>query len=140
MSGLESQVVFLDWNAVAAPTRWLWHGLLAPGKVTLLTSLWKSGKTTLLAHLLAHRRDGRDFLGLAVAPGGTVVVSEEPPDLWPERYRRLHLSGDIGLLVRPFAGRPTFEQLEQLNAQIIAMKAERGLDLVVFDSLAQFLP
>jgi hypothetical protein len=35
---------------------------------------------------------------------------------------------------------PTFAQLEQLNAKLIALKAERGLDLVVFDSLAMFLP
>jgi hypothetical protein len=53
-----------DADKVAIP--WIWHGLLAPGKVTLLTSLWKSGKTTLLAHLLAQR--GREFLGLAVTP------------------------------------------------------------------------
>src|SRR5262245_48030408 len=32
---------------------WLWQGYLLPGAVTLLTSLWKSGKTTLLAVLLA---------------------------------------------------------------------------------------
>src|SRR5262249_4028682 len=73
------------------PTRWLWHGLLAPGKLTLLTSLWKSGKTTLLAHLLARRRQGGDFLGLAVTPGVSLIVSEEPRDLWPERCRRHQL-------------------------------------------------
>jgi AAA domain len=37
----------------AAPLSWLWHGYLAAGNVTLLTSQWKSGKTTLLAVLLA---------------------------------------------------------------------------------------
>jgi hypothetical protein len=77
----------LEAEAVAG-TRWLWHGLLAPGKLTLLTSLWKSGKTTLLAHFLARRRHGGDFLGLAVAPGGSLIVSEEPRDLWHERRRR----------------------------------------------------
>jgi hypothetical protein len=61
---------------VAVP--WLWHGLLAPGKMTLLTSLWKSGKTTLLAHLLARRRHGGDFLGSAVAPGSSLIISEAP--------------------------------------------------------------
>jgi hypothetical protein len=34
-----------------APTDrpWLWHGYLAPGALTLLTSQWKSGKTTLIS-------------------------------------------------------------------------------------------
>lgn len=73
---------------------WLWHGLVAAGKVTLFTSLWKSGKTTLLAHFLARRRAGGDFLGQAVAPGGSLVASEEPRDLWPERRRRLGLGGE----------------------------------------------
>src|SRR5216683_5632648 len=30
---------------------WLWDGYLARGAVTLLTSLWKAGKTTLIAIL-----------------------------------------------------------------------------------------
>ena len=31
---------------------WLWQGYLRPGDITLLTSLWKTGKTTLLAGML----------------------------------------------------------------------------------------
>jgi hypothetical protein len=37
------------------PLKWLWHGYLGPGKVTLLTSQWKSGKATLLAGLPGQR-------------------------------------------------------------------------------------
>ena len=35
----------------SGPMDWLWHGYLAAGQLTLLTSLWKSGKTTLLLEL-----------------------------------------------------------------------------------------
>ena len=38
--------------------RWLWHGYLARGAVTLLTSQWKTGKTTLLSVLLNKLGDG----------------------------------------------------------------------------------
>jgi len=38
----------------AAPIPWLWHGYLAPGNLTLLTSQWKTGQTTLVAALLAR--------------------------------------------------------------------------------------
>src|SRR5262249_51911703 len=37
---------------------WIWPGYIAPGAVTLLTALWKSGKSTLLGHLL--KAMGRD--------------------------------------------------------------------------------
>jgi AAA domain len=142
----------LDVNEIQE-NRWLWHGVLAPGKVTLLTSLWKSGKTTLLAHLLACRRSpnpsetGRAetspadaFLDLAVARGTSLIISEEPADLWAERRRRHRLGAELGVLTRPFAGRPSFAELRQLAGQILDLKRERGLDLVVFDSLAMFLP
>ena len=37
-----------------SPLSWLWRGYLAHGFLTLLTSQWKTGKTTLLAVLLAR--------------------------------------------------------------------------------------
>ena len=42
----------LDPPAAPSTVPWLWHGLVARGKVTLLTSVWKAGKTTLLTGLL----------------------------------------------------------------------------------------
>ncbi|MCI0737781.1 MAG: helicase RepA family protein, partial [Gemmataceae bacterium] len=34
---------------------WIWPGYFAQGRVTMLTSLWKSGKTTLMSLLLTRR-------------------------------------------------------------------------------------
>ena len=56
---------------------WLWRGYLAAGNVTLLTSQWKAGKTTLLALLLDRLRVGGLMAGLPVRAGKAVVVSEE---------------------------------------------------------------
>src|SRR5262249_39390829 len=48
-----------DLNAAAQKQfAWLWQGYLAPGNVTLLTSQWKSGKTTLVSILLARLKEG----------------------------------------------------------------------------------
>jgi hypothetical protein len=140
MLDLTSETIFGLDRDDAPSTQWLWHGLLAAGKLTLLTSLWKSGKTTLLAHLLARRRGGGEFLNMEVAPGASLVVSEESRDLWADRAHRHQLGQEFGVLTRPFTGRPTFADLDQLNAQLVALKAQRGLDLVIFDSLAMFLP
>ena len=71
------------------PLAWLWHGYLKPGAVTLLTSRWKSGKTTLLSVLLSRLASGGELAGRAVAPGKAVVVSEESPEQWASRGRQL---------------------------------------------------
>ena len=34
-------------DQAAQPKRWVWDGMLGPGQITLLTSMWKTGKTTL---------------------------------------------------------------------------------------------
>jgi hypothetical protein len=65
-------------SAEAGPqTRWLWQGYLATGAVTLLTSQWKTGKTTLMSVLLSRMKTGGSLAGLSVAAGRAVVVSEE---------------------------------------------------------------
>lgn len=123
----------------AAEIPWIWRGMLAPGKLTLLTALWKSGKTTLLAHLLSRRRAGGEFLGLPVRAGISAVVSEEDEDLWTMRLRNLDL-GKTCLFCRPFLGRPTLVQLQELSSHLVEMKKEHGLDLAIFDTLVTFLP
>jgi hypothetical protein len=41
---------------------WLWQGYLGPGNVTLLTSLWESGKSTLTITITSLARAERYFL------------------------------------------------------------------------------
>src|ERR1700682_4390205 len=86
---------------------WLWRGYLAPGQLTLLTSLWKSGKTTLLSVLLSRMKDGGELLGLPVRPAKALVLSEENSALWEMRRQRLAFGDHIGLISRPFAAKPT---------------------------------
>ena len=62
--------------------RWLCAGYLALGSVTLLTSRWKTGKTTLISVLLARLKTGGDLAGLPVAAGRAVVLSEESSEQW----------------------------------------------------------
>src|SRR5437868_1560245 len=89
---------------------WLLHGFVATGNITLLTSQWKAGKTTLLTLLLSRRAQGGTLAGLAVRPGKSVVVSEEPESVWGERIRRLQLGDSLCLFARPFHGFPSPDQ------------------------------
>jgi hypothetical protein len=68
---------------------WLWRGLIAPRQLTLLTGLWKAGKTTLLSHLLFHRNCAGTLLGQPVRPGVTAVVTEEMRAQWRSRAQKL---------------------------------------------------
>jgi hypothetical protein len=120
---------------------WLWRGYLAPGKVTALISPPKSGKTTLLSHLLARFAGGGVLAGRAVSPGRALVVSEEAASDWDARCRQLALGSNVQFLCRPFRGaRPTDAQWFALVAGLEALHRQEKLDLVVLDALATLLP
>ena len=52
MSNFTSSPIWsVDIAGAANEVSWLWDGFLAAGNLTLLTSLWKSGKTTLVSCL-----------------------------------------------------------------------------------------
>src|SRR5947199_6978887 len=92
----------LDGFGIISGVDWLWHGYLARGNLTLLTSLWKAGKTTLLTGVLQRLAVGSDFLGQACGPTRALVVSEEPRELWAERLRTMPIGPHARLLARPF--------------------------------------
>ncbi len=127
-------------SASAPAVRWLWDGYLAAGKLTLLTSQWKMGKTTLLSVLLAKMKAGGELAGRRVAPARVAVVTEESPDYWVERGQRLDLGPDLWLLCQPFRGKPTPAEWHALIGRLGEHRAAHGLDLVVIDPLAPFLP
>lgn len=119
---------------------WLWPGYLAAGKITLMTSLWKSGKTTLLSLLLERRRAGGNLAGMPVLPGNSAVISEEPDDLWAERRRRLDFGGRVHLFCEPFDRRPSFDQWLELLDHLLELRRDQGVDLVAIDTVVSFLP
>jgi AAA domain len=119
---------------------WNWEGLLAPGSVTLLTGLWKSGKSTLLSLLLARRHRGGVLLDRWVQPGASAVVTEEPEDIWRRRARSLDFGPNVSLYCRPFAGRPYAWLWEKFVEHLVQEQAKHGIDLVAFDPLIAMLP
>lgn len=119
---------------------WNWEGFLAAGSVTLLTGLWKSGKSTLLSFLLAQRHLGGMLLDRFVMPGASIVVSEEPADIWRRRSRCLDFGPNVSLYCRPFAGKPYRWQWEKFVKQMVSEQENRQIDLVAIDPLAGMLP
>src|SRR5437763_335900 len=113
-------------SLTAAPTDWLWHGFLASGCTTLLTSQWKSGKTTLLSMLLSRRKQGGTLAGLAVKPGKSVIVSEESTSLWAQRVSRYDFGGNVCFLCRSFLAIPTPEVWQALIDRILHLRQASG--------------
>jgi hypothetical protein len=130
----------LDSPAAPITTDWLWHGLIARRNVTLFTSQWKAGKTTLITGLLQQFATGGTFLDRPVTPGKVLVVSEESRSTWADRMKRLPLGGHCRLLARPFPRRPTPDQWDQLIETAMELQAAGELDLLAIDSLAKLLP
>lgn len=119
---------------------WLWQGYLARGDVTLLTSMWKTGKTTLLALLLARLHRGGTLAGLDVRPARAAVLSEETAVHWGLRGRGLDFGPHARFLCRPFRRKPTADDWRQLIDRLDRAGRDDGLDLLVIDSLAAFTP
>src|SRR5262245_49380685 len=93
-----------------APPEWVWQGLIARRNLTLLTSQWKAGKTTLLSVLLGCRVDGGALGGLAVSAGKTLVVTEEPLSLWATRARKHRFGESVCFIPQPFRTIPTAQE------------------------------
>jgi hypothetical protein len=124
----------------ATQPNWIWHGLVGPGIITLLTSRWKAGKTTLLAGLLHALGRDREFLGRASRTCRVIVISEEPRSLWAMRHRTFGLGPHVRVVSRPFPARPTPEHWDELIRHAEADWATTPFELLVVDPAATFLP
>ncbi|HMF18351.1 MAG TPA: AAA family ATPase [Gemmataceae bacterium] len=121
-------------------TNWIWRGYLARGSVTLLTSIGKTGKTTLLAALLSRLRVGGSFAGQDLVAGRAAVVSEEPLQLWQERNEHLDLGKHVYFFCRPYSDAASMPLWHSLIEKLIRLNEKERLDLIVIDPLAEFLP
>src|SRR6266571_7224102 len=67
-----SQPVWQSYDQLKAATEpeinWLWHGYLAAGDVTVLTSQLKTGKTTLISVLISKLKKGACLPGCRCGP------------------------------------------------------------------------
>ena len=105
---------------------WLLFGYLRPASITLLTALWKCGKTTLLSHLLEALSHEGEFCGLEATPARVLVVTEEPAALWIERRDRLGIGDHVDALVRPLKARPTWKEWTAFLERIAGWTKNNG--------------
>lgn len=125
----------------ADDAKWIWKGYLPRGGITLFSAIWKSGKSTLLSHLLKSL-DGSvsQFLGLDVVPARVLYVSEEDEKIWADRRDKMLIRDHVGMWCRPFRIRPTMQEWRDHIGQIGDQVAKHQFDLVVYDTLSKMWP
>jgi hypothetical protein len=127
---------------------WVWEGYLPRGGMTLLTALWKVGKTTLLTHLFrAFCRKEKMFCGRLLIPSKVLIVSQEPDAIWAKRRQQhglkdavAHFQGGDSDYPQPFKVKPNHRQWESLVAHLAARVKPNDYGLVVIDPIADFWP
>lgn len=121
--------------------KWLWHGYLSRGGITLFSALWKAGKSTLLSHLV-RAFDGRhsEFAGRGIVPCRVLYVSEEHEELWAERRDALGIQDHVGMVSRPFKGRPSPGDWTAFIAKLIESVKNYSFDVVIIDTLSKLWP
>jgi hypothetical protein len=121
---------------IAPPDSWVWEGILAPGKITLLSAEAKAGKTTLLSLLYQRMTTGGNLCGATVSAGRVIVVSEEPADIWLDRRECLALGDHLEILSMPFVTKPTQHEWERMIGQAVQALEQHPANLVVWDTLS----
>jgi hypothetical protein len=119
---------------------WLWRPYLAPETIALLSAFWKSGKTTLLAHLARALEADGTFCGSAVRAGRVLYVSEEGEARWAARRDKLGLRDHIRFRIRPFLRKPSARDWEAFLADLVAEVKADPADLVVMDTISNLWP
>ena len=132
---------------------WLWEGLIPHGQVTLLSALWKAGKTTLLSHLFrvmgqlgTEDQPRPPFLGARVrgpypemddeCPTKVLVVTEESRRDW----RRRGADDHVAIWSRPFGPRtPTFKEWGAF-VERVTRHCREHFYLAVIDTLSGLWP
>lgn len=115
---------------------WLWEGYLAKGSLTLLSALWKSGKTTLISQLLRCMQFSEDFAGKTTRPCKVVIISEESKNIWARRSADLHIELITWIVPRPLKQKPNLTQWVQLLKNEAVFCKENQVDLVIIDTLS----
>jgi hypothetical protein len=118
---------------------WAVDGLLAFGFITLLTGLWKCGKSTFLSWMIHAMGSGNPFIA-AIARSKVLVISEEGAGLWARRRDEIGFTDEIQFLCKPFRGRPSKTEWEHFIVWVAEGVRDGKFRVVIFDTISSMWP
>ncbi len=119
---------------------WFWHGYFAKHTTTLLSALWKAGKTTLLAHLLKALGSGGEFCGRTVKPTRVLYATEEAESTWAKRRDKLGIGDHVWFQIRPFKAKPRMPEWVGLLQHLRSHVESGDFGMVIIDPLTTLWP
>ncbi|OGY23839.1 MAG: hypothetical protein A2172_05395 [Candidatus Woykebacteria bacterium RBG_13_40_15] len=117
---------------------WIWEGFIAKGHITLLSALWKSGKTTLVAELLKAIQEAKPLAGQTTKKVRTLIVTEESKNMWYRRKEDHDLTLDIWIVPRPVNRRLSYIEWVKFINEVLDFAKNEGIELVVLDTISTF--
>lgn len=133
-------VLITTLSSEQTPVDWLWEGFLARGQFTLLASLWKAGKTTLICWLLKSIENHGQFIGRNTKNVNVLIISEESEAIWAKRKEEYGLGNNIWLSCRPLSRKTNTQQWIQFISKTADFCSVNNIELVIIDTLATFWP
>src|SRR3989337_4411398 len=112
---------------------WIWSGYIARRNLTLLSSVPKVGKSTLLFHLFKAMKGNQDFLDQSTVTVPTVLLTAEPVPLLIQRRDEFELA-DAPLHVLPLQPGLSWPRC----IAYVKRLAIQGYGLIVVDTLSRF--
>jgi hypothetical protein len=133
-------VPFSQLKSCPPDMQFIWKGYLARSNITSLSALYKSGKTTLISHLLRALAADGEFCGLEVKKSRVLCITEEHETFWAARRDRLGIGDHCDAIVRPFHTKPTDGQWKAFLEALRIIQEKERYDLILFDTLTNLWP
>lgn len=117
---------------------WLWKGFLARGYITLLSALWKAGKTTLIAELFRCMQEEAILAGQKTYKCKILYLSEERESQWVLRREEKKLSLPIYILCNPLKRKLKYDEWVTWIEIAANFCTENDISLAVIDTMTTF--
>ncbi|MFH1244449.1 MAG: AAA family ATPase [bacterium] len=117
---------------------WLWEGYIAKGHITLLSALWKAGKTTLIAELFRNMQVEGSLAGQKTNKCRVLYLSEEREAQWVERREEKKLSLPIYILCNPLKRKLKPDEWVKWVEKAADYCVANDLSLAVIDTMTTF--
>lgn len=129
-----------DLSQYENPVEWIWEGYLAKGHQTLLSALWKAGKTTLITNFLKCLQDEQELAGQSTHKSNVLIISEESDSIWARRREENGITLPVWILSRPIRQKLGYKEWIALLEQMARFCKEYVIDLFIIDTLSGFWP
>lgn len=131
-------ILLSEISATEDPVEWIWEGYIAKGHQTLLSALWKAGKTTLITYFLKCLQEGKELAGQPTTPCNVLILSEESGTLWARRREESEITTPIWIYPRPIKQKLDYKGWVLLLEGAAQFCEENKIDLFILDTLAGF--